>query len=213
MFTRVSIVSLAIIFPWSIACADIRIDWVPVDNTDALTGYTTVDLIVHTDTGLCCGALLVELQQGEIYYFTIGEQGPFPFVADKDRPPPHALIDIGASVPEFRPIVYTSYITINAGPVYVIGGAGDVGGDGLAFTDTEIDASWYSFDFPVGAVHMARLTFSNDSVGTWGFATVGEGTERVEFYGSVGGLIPEPGTLAVFAGVGAALLPRRRSTP
>ena len=211
MFHRVLVAALAISLSLSVARADISIEWVPVDNTDALTGYTTVDLIVHTDTGLCCGALLVELQRGEIYYFTFGEPGSFPFVADKYRPPSQAFIDLSASIPELLPIAYTSYITINGEPISVVGGAGDVGGDGLAFTDTEVDASWFSFDYPVGAVHMARLTFSNDSVGAWGFATVGDGSELVEFYGSVGGLIPEPGTLVVFASGGVALSVRRRS--
>jgi hypothetical protein len=192
----------------SASTAAVSVEWVPVDNTDALTGYTTVDLFFHSDTGLCCGALLVELQQGDIFYFTYGVPGSFPYIeADKNRPPQQALIDIGASIPEFLPIAYTSYVTINAGPVYMAGGAGDVGGDGLAFTDTEIDASWFSFDYPFGAVHMARLTFSNDSVGTWGFATVNEQNEKIELYGSVGGLIPEPGTfLFVLGGFAAVIL-------
>lgn len=195
----------------SASTAAVSVEWVPVDNTDALTGYTTVDLFVHSDTGICCAALLFELERGELFFFSFGDTASPVIEASKYSPPPQALLDLGAIFPEFAALPYTSYITLSGAQFGLAGGAGDVGGDTLEFSKSEVDLSWYSFAFPSGQIHMARLTFSNDSVGTWGFATVNEQNEEVELYGSVGELIPEPCSLVALAGVGTALLPRRRS--
>lgn len=139
----------------------ISLDFVPVDNSAVLTGYTTYDMQVTTDTDWTAGAMLFQLNAGGFYQHALGTN----------------------SVPD------TGFFVIDAGlefDTYLVGatagGAGDVGGDGYTFGTDELDVSWYNLTpDQVGTTTIARLTLTNDAAGSMSIMLAAAGSETAEF--------------------------------
>jgi hypothetical protein len=207
MFHRVCVVALTLALSAAMAGAEITPEWVPVDNSGVLTGYSTVDLFVTTETGVCCAALLMTLDSGSLFYFTLDTGNGGSLIANVDQPPPDGVEDLG---PPFEPWLYTTYVTIGGEPAGLLSG-GDAGGDVLEFSEREIDVSWYSFAYPVGRAHMGRFTFTEGAVGDWTIYVVAADAEidpQLERSGTLAGLVPEPTSLALWGPVW--LMVRRR---
>jgi len=207
MLTRSLAFVSALLLSTTLSTAAMSIEWVPVDNSSAMSGHTTVDLFITTDSGLCCAAMLMELDSGEFFYFDyVSPDGQFSLTAEQDQPPQQSIIDLGQTVPEIAPIEFTTYVTIAGEQAGLLAG-GDVGGDGLEFSEQEIDVAWYSFDYPVGRAHAARITFTDGSTGSWALLTVeGAVVEGDEFSGTLADIVPEPASLTLLAIGSAALL-------
>ena len=127
-------------------------EFVWVDNTDTLTGYTTADLQVTTDSDWHSAALLLELTQGSIYQDPVGG-------ATSPNP---ALFDT------FPTLVYDTYVAADGNTAVIAGGAGDVYGDVYQFDTVELDVSWFSTATDeIGTINLGRITLSDDAVGTW----------------------------------------------
>ena len=127
-------------------------EFVWVDNTSELTGYTTADLQVTTTSDWTGAALLLELTQGSIY-----QDG-----AGGNTQPSSGLINAVPSVE------FDTYVAANDNSVIVAGGAGDVGGNGLQFDTSELDITWVdTATNDTGTINIGRISLSDDAVGTW----------------------------------------------
>ncbi len=185
--------------------AAVSIEWETVDNSAALDGYTTVDLYVNSDEiGVCCAAMLMTLDSGSFYYFSY-DSGTTVLTASVDRPAPDLPEGLG---PIFSAWKYTTYVTIDDQIVGILSG-GDAGGDVLEFSEQEIDVSWYSFDYPVGRVHMARITFTEDAVGEWVLYSILSDKPAIIREGTIADLVPEPASLTLLPLAGGLMLKRR----
>ncbi len=127
-------------------------EFIAVDNTSELTGYTTADLEVTTTTDWTSAAFLLELSQGSIYQDASG---------DISAPNPGLF---GA----FPTLEFDTYIDAGSNTAFVAGGAGDVGGDAFQFDTSQIDALWFdTANNDTGTLTIGRFTLSDDAVGTW----------------------------------------------
>jgi PEP-CTERM motif len=197
MLRRIAIaVTVSVCVFGSVAdAADIK--WVEVDNSALLSGFRTFDLFIRTDEGWCCNAMLFELSKGTFF------QDPF---GDISAPNP-AFFDL---VPTLE---FDTYLTENGMGVNILGSAGDVGGDVLAFSTTELDVSWNTRLRPsqtTGWIQSARITISEDAEGTWDLLIAESNLPASGFSGTVQDIVPEPGTLWLMAGVVFGLCLRRR---
>lgn len=124
-------------------------DLLPVDNSSALTGYVTYDLQVTTDTDWTSAGALLELSAGSIYQHPQG--------LDSVEDP----VLIPYLYPQYPAMVFDTYVT-----GYVAGGAGDLGGTGLAVDEDRLDVSWFNTrTTDVGTTTIGRLTLSDDAAG------------------------------------------------
>jgi len=143
------------------AAAAISFDLSPVDNSALLTGYSTYDLQVTTDTDWTAAAGLLELSAGSIYQHAYGS----------DNAVPHPLFL--AMYPE---LAFDTYVIGNTA-----GGGGDVGGDGYAFGTSELDVSWYNLIAgETGTTTIGRLTVTDDAVGSIQIMLTNDGKDRIE---------------------------------
>lgn len=204
MIDRSLIAALSVVL-WvsTSASAAVTMQWVEVNNQGAVPGFRTMDLVIDMDGLWCCTAMLIELTQGSFYQDPNGlVTTPFPL-----------LIDM------FPTVEFDTYVAENDHTdVFVVGGAGDVGGaPELIFNDTVLNISWASPP-PLrseGVIKIARVTLSRNARGTWAFATIGQNTDFTTFTGEFQGsvqtqLLPEPGSVAML-GLLATLGLRRRA--
>jgi len=127
-------------------------EFIAIDNTSELTGYTTADLEVTTTTDWTSAALLLELSQGSIYQDAAG---------DIDAPNPGLF-------GTFPTLEFDTYVDAGSNTALVAGSAGDVGGDAFQFDTGEIDALWFdTASSDTGTLTIGRFTLSDDAVGTW----------------------------------------------
>ena len=127
-------------------------EFVWVDNTAELTGFTTADLQVTTTSDWTAVALLLELTQGSIYQDAVGS----------NTQPSSAVINA------FPSVEFDTYVASNGNSTIIAGGAGDVGGDGLQFDTSELDISWIdTATNDIGTINIGRFSLSDDAVGTW----------------------------------------------
>ena len=135
--------------------AAITLDLTEIDNAALLDGYTTYDLNVTTDTDWNSAAMLLQLNAGSLYQHELGAAA---------GPADQAMIDL---VPA---LAFDTYVT-----GYVIGGAGDLGGTGMAFTNDRLDVTWYNVTpDDVGTFPIARLTLSDDADGSMSLMSRGQ---------------------------------------
>ena len=132
--------------------------FVEIDNSSALSGYRTFDLIVTSDFDWTGTALLIELTDGSFY------QDPFGSELD----PPSGLLGT------FPKLEFDTYVTTYGNTASIAGGAGDVGGDGFRFDTEELDITWY--DVPkndVGTYSIGRFTLSDNAAGSMRMMVIG----------------------------------------
>lgn len=143
------------------AGAAIALDFEPVDNSAVLTGYTTYDMRVTTDTDWTAGAMLLELGAGSLYQHEAGTaEAPHPY-----------LLSL------FPELAFDTYVVGTT-----VGGAGDVGGDAFAFGTNELDVSWYNLTpDEVGTTTVARLTLTDDAAGSMSIMLTAANNEKAEF--------------------------------
>ncbi len=129
---------------------------VEVDNSSALSGYHTYDLQVTTDSDWMSAALLLELTSGTIYQHELGS----------NTAPNQAVVDV---VPALG---FDTSVGGDVSNVSVAGGAGDLGGGALQFDDSVLSISWFNASAgDTGTFAIARITLSDDAVGTWSYYT------------------------------------------
>ena len=141
--------------------AAISLEFEPVDNSAVLTGYKTYDMLVTTDADWTAGAMLFELRAGRFYQHALGT----------NNGPHTGFLAVDAAL-EFDTYVVGS----------TAGGAGDVGGAGLAFGTDKLDVSWYNLTpDQIGTTTVARLTFTDDAAGSMSVMLTAAGSELAEF--------------------------------
>ncbi len=148
----------------SSAEAAIALGFVPVDNSAVMTGYTTYDMQVTTDTDWTAGAMLFELSAGSFYQHMQGADG---------GPPNLFLVSL------FPDLAFDTYVVGNA-----VGGAGDIGRREaqLSFDTDLLDVSWYNMDqADIGTTTIARLTLTDDAAGSMSIMLTAGGSEMAEF--------------------------------
>ncbi len=133
--------------------------FVPVDNSAALSGYNTYDLQVSADVDWRGASLLIELTQGSIY------QDP----AGTNRASNPVLFNT------FPGLEFDTYVADNGSPSIIMGRASDVGGDVFQFDTTGIDISWGNVTTDdIGTEIIGRVTLSDDAAGNLGLSVRGE---------------------------------------
>ena len=131
--------------------------FVEVDNSDQLSGYNSFDLQITTDVDWTSAALVLTLTQGEIYQHIYGS----------NFTPPSSLVDL------FPQLAYDTYIGAEVSGTSVAGGAGDLGSVALRFDDQALSVSWFNIhNDDIGTFSIARITLSEDAVGTWSYITL-----------------------------------------
>ena len=138
--------------PRTLLSATLSAEFVAVNNTAVLTGYTTADLQVTSTTDWTSAALRLELTTGSIYQDAQG---------DVTAPNPAQFV----TYPALR---FDTYLDADGNAVFVAGGAIDVGGDVFAFDTTQVDALWFDLATDdTGALTLGRFTLTDDAAGTW----------------------------------------------
>jgi len=144
------------------ASASISLDLTPVDNSALLTGYSTYDLHITTDTDWTVAAGLLDLTAGSIYQHTQG--------GDRGVPSPRL-------VSAYPDLVFDTYVIGN-----IAGGAGDIGGDGFVFSDSQLSVSWFNIEnTDIGTTTIGRLTLSDDAEGSLSMVLGAAGMEHNEY--------------------------------
>lgn len=166
MFIRTLYVTLTVLLAsTTTALGSINLEVVEIDNSvnPLLNGFRTFDLIITTDHQWTTSAIFLELDQGLIYQA--------PILGAGFQPPP-----VGIHLPVLEFDTYYGVPNFGQGNE-----ATDIGGPLNWFPpDTVgINQSWGSpqsqFDqaelFSSGTQRAARITLSEDAVGTWSFGT------------------------------------------
>ena len=178
-----------------------EINFVEVDNSAALTGYVTQDLLADFEGQYTGTQLLLKLTSGTIFLHPLGNR----------LPPSPALV---AAIPELEFDTYIgegSWIPDgpNPGPVPG-GGAVDLGGSPAGspiFDEHCINAAWNPLGGQVGTTaqddfFLARITLSDDAIGVSHVLVSAAGmrdiTRNIPIFGGVIG-VPEPSTLLLAA--------------
>jgi hypothetical protein len=152
------------------ASAALTAAFVNIDNTAALTGYVTQDLMVTTTTDWGTAQLLTTLSAGSIYQDPNGG----------DFVPSPALF------PTFPSLEFDSYLDGNGQQPSLAGQAVDLGGDVQEFSSSHIDITWFNTSLTdTGTFGIGRFTLSDDAVGSWTMMITSVGGFRADFQGLI----------------------------
>jgi len=188
-FTPYAVAILLVAGP---ASGSVSLSLVPVDNSSALSGYVTQDLLISTDSDWTAAALVLELADGTIYQD--------PAWSSPTEPSP-------ALFPFFPTLEFDTYVHSHGG--FAVGGAGDVGGGAQTFDGNRLDISWANIgktdlgQFPIG-----RFTLSDQAAGQWNVMVVNKAGDVLKLLdGSIVGGVMSLGQVPLldggaFAGVG-----------
>ena len=151
----------------------------PVDNTSALTGYVTQDIVITTVSDWLSAQLVVMLDEpGGVYQDPLGSANP--------QSPNPAMFASSSSL-EFDTYVSNGVL----GESVSTAGAVDLGGPPDAIFDANhISIVWYTTDTDdMGTLALARLTLADVADGTWQFLTTASpaGGPRIRTGGVVAG--------------------------
>jgi hypothetical protein len=126
-----------------------------VDNTSQLTGYITQDLSANTVSDWVGAAIVLQLDEGEVYQDGYGNNvEPNGFLA--------------AYYPS---LAYDTYMAGGAMGVGVQGAGGDAGGKAFQFDTDRLDASWKGNESGLtGLTKIARVTLTDGATGRWSLA-------------------------------------------
>lgn len=133
-----------------------------------LDGYKCQDLVVETTQDWTIAAMLIELSNGSIYQELEGivaAEGGYKFYNGQTTKLPDATL-----FPTLPSSQYDTYVHGNGLQASFNGAAGDVGGDGLQFDATQIDAAWsgpFESTDDIGSVALGRFTLTGDAAGIW----------------------------------------------
>ena len=185
----------------TVASAEITMEIVPVDNSSALTGFITQDLVVTTDSDWLGCQMVVTVPAGAIYQdsLTVSAQSPNP-----------------AFFPTFPTLEFDTYVTDGSlGESVSTTGAVDLGGPpSEVFTEDELSIAWYTDATDnIGTFAVARVTLADTAQGDWQFLATAKPAEGPIVLASdaiIGGVMPEPATMGILALGGLMLLKRRR---
>jgi len=123
--------------------------FVTVDNSAALTGFNTFDLEVISNYDWGTSALVLELTQGSIFQDVTG-----------GNTAPNA-----GSFGAFPTLEFDTYVTSPTGTPWVVVGATQVP---VLFDATGLNVDWFNtIANETGTYDLARITLSDDAVGTW----------------------------------------------
>ena len=131
-----------------------------VDNSSALTGYVTQDIIIHTGTDWLSAELIVTLDAtGDVYQE--------PNVGSISPQSPNPVFFSG--IPELEFDTYVSNGVLGEQVMQI--GAVDLGGPTLPVFDTdEISIAWWTtYADDLDELALARVTLADDAAGTWMF--------------------------------------------
>ncbi len=149
---------------------------VEVDNSSALTGYKTYDIVVSTEGDWSIAGLLIELNKGSIY------QDP----AGSDLAPYSALFTA------YPTLEFDSYVTTNGNSTSIAGHAGELGGSQLQFDESRIDIVWFDIQKDdVGVFSIARITLSDNAAGHFSLLTHYGSYKHQESYNFINGKLHE----------------------
>jgi len=140
------------------ATLNMRID--SVDNSTALSGYVTQDLIVHSATDwLSCQLMVTPDSAGGIHQDPLGSSGA-------QSPDPFFF----AYFPSVEYDTYVSNGSAGDGPLSA-GGAVDLSGAPTqTFDQDALNIAWYSTSIDdLEELALARITLTDDATGTWRF--------------------------------------------
>ncbi len=155
----------------------ISAEFVQVDNSAVLAGYNTFDLEITTTTDWTAAVLLLNLTQGTIYQDASGTALAMP---------PAAY----AFVPSLE---FDTALGDSAAASSIAGAAGDLGGDAYQFDTLELDVTWFNIaNTDTGTFGIARITLSDDAVGTWSYKVINASTDSATDTGAFtdGDLLP-----------------------
>lgn len=151
--------------------------FVAVDNSAALAGYNTFDLQVTTSADWTGGVLLLTLTQGTIYQDAVG----------------NALAPNPGFFGAFPTLEFDTAVGGDAASPSIAGAAGDLGGDGYQFDTAELDVTWFNVSgTDTGTFAIARITLSDDAVGTWSYMAINSASDSATDSGTItaGSLLP-----------------------
>jgi len=139
-----------------------------------------------------------------------------PYDSSPESPDPN-LIEYGAEpfVPPLTGLAYDTFLSSGVlgesvkigGGAYFLGGAEDA-----TFNTDLLDICWFTNDpDDLGTLALAMVTLDKSATGTWGFYASTCPLPTVLLSGDIvdGKLVPEPGTIGMFALGGLGLLRRR----
>ncbi len=168
-----------ILDPRLLLSGTITAEFVTVDNSAELTRYNTFDLQVTTTNDWTAAVLLLTLTQGTIYQDVAGT----------------ALATTPAAYIFAPSVEFDTALGGDAPSSSIAGAAGDLGGDAFQFDTAELDVSWFNIaSTDTGTFTIARITLSDDAVGTWSYLTVNSATDSATDSGTItaGSLLPAP---------------------
>lgn len=179
-----------------------------VDNSAALSGYVTNDISIDFTGQYTQSQLLITLTQGSIYQDGFGG----------DTAPNAGFIGLVPS------LAFDTFVTLGGATTATsvdtpsfAGGAINLGGQvSKTFNTSTIDAAWFvpggTTIFDNNNFLSARVTLSDDAVGTWSYYGLGS-FPAYTASGTVSGgqlIIPEPASLVLLAAGGLTFVVRGR---
>jgi hypothetical protein len=154
----------------SSASAALTAAFIDVDNTSALTGFVTQDLMVTTTNDWGTAQILATLTTGSIYQDPNGSD----FI-------PNPL-----SFPTFPALEFDSYLDGNGQQPSLAGQAVGLGGDVQEFSDSHIDITWFNTSLTdTGTFGIGRFTLSDDAIGSWSMLITSAGGFQAHYQGLI----------------------------
>ena len=141
--------------------AGIRLSIAPVDNSSALSGWVTQDLVILTHTDWLGAQLMVTPDEpGHIYQ-------------DPDEGTQYAQSPNPAFFDTFPSLEFDTYVSSGqlGHRVHMVSAADLVaGGPWAGFDEDALGPAWFTIDTDdLGELALARITLAEDATGTWSF--------------------------------------------
>ena len=142
----------------------------------ALPGYVTTDLLITTTTDWQATSLHVDLTAGDIFQAPLAQGGT------TTAPP------TPSDIASFPMTEFDSYMHVAGNPVLTAGIGGNAGAPPgpERFDTSDIDVTWFNTGpSDIGTIGLARISISNDAVGTWAYHAVTQENSEGEDLGDI----------------------------